>query len=582
MLAKIKFLLHGGAVTSAELATATGANGQLNRVGLREVITSWRDSEMFEAKLETFLRLSLQQYEVRPSVYPYQPQFGPLRGGDPVRRDLITQNFENSYVRTAWRILASRSDFREVVTTRTWQVTTAMLAALVYADQEDFDGEQFRYFSHLNDADYSDWRNVTFVQAANDAVGTAFAQTAAFAASLRAIREGGTIVLKAPRVGFSNSPTFFANWGTNQDNQHRVTTNQTLIVALDSLFETGDTTQQPSLIGLAEDHAEPTTACYQCHRLMDPMRLQFQNVYTVGYRARAEPRTLAPSFAYQGYVDSPATMDAFTSTLVSHPRFPAAWVQKLCMWANTQRCDEEDPEFRRLAEYFTSGFDFLDLVVEVMSSPLITGAASTSSHTESPLFVSISRRNHLCSALEVRLGEARAERCAVERMADPQATPSSCTPNQEVDCERGLARSASELISSDTFGRGNRDFVQASLSDPFNTRALQDLCTEVGGEAIGGNGRTFGASDVPAALDRMAQYIMGLPVEHPRYQDTRATLQRLYDIAVMRPRCDESGRDVVVDNVDEVVCGLGLSAVRALHVPWLFACTSPELAGLGL
>ncbi|MEL7372708.1 MAG: hypothetical protein AAFN74_27535, partial [Myxococcota bacterium] len=463
-LSKLKLLLHGGAVTSAELAAVrNGGNGEdgdrLNRTALREVIASWRDSEGFVFKMKAFLRLSLQQYNF--DIYPYQSQFGPLRGGNPVRRDLLTNNLEEMFIRTAWNIVSSDGDFRQVVTTRTWQVTTAILAALVYADEPAFDGEQFRYFTHLNEADYSDWRDVTFVQETGNSPGPSFTHTAAFANALRAIPNGGTLALSAPRVGFFTSPTFFANWQTNEDNQHRVTTNQTMIVALDRLFETGDTTQQPNLNGLADEHAMPGTACYQCHRLMDPMRLQFQNVYTVGYRARTTPQTTAPSFAFHGYIDAPATMDEFAATIVAHPRFPVAWVQKLCMWANTQRCAEDDPEFIRLVDSFAAHFNFLDLVVEAMSSPLFTGASRTPSASTHPLFVSIARRDHLCLALRTRVREAREEKCAAAREVDPQATPAVCTPRVDIDCDSGIIKNASQLISGDTFGRGNRDFVQS-------------------------------------------------------------------------------------------------------------------------
>jgi len=45
-----------------------------------------------------------------------------------------------------------------------------------------------------------------------------------------------------------------------------------------------------------------------------------------------------------------------------------AWTQKLCYYANSSGCSEDDPEFTRVAKAFTdSSFDFHTLVVELFS-----------------------------------------------------------------------------------------------------------------------------------------------------------------------------------------------------------------------
>jgi len=49
---------------------------------------------------------------------------------------------------------------------------------------------------------------------------------------LPTLRAANEIVVRTPRVGFFSTPAFFANWPTNNSNQHRDTLNQALIVGL--------------------------------------------------------------------------------------------------------------------------------------------------------------------------------------------------------------------------------------------------------------------------------------------------------------------------------------------------------------
>ncbi len=582
-VAKTKFLVHGGPLTDAELAAAQNDDGELDQAALRRLIQEWMSTPQFERKVRDFLQLSLQQYEINPRNQRYRDQFDPItnNNGQPVAidRDAFFANLEASFVRTAWNIVSSRGDFRDVVTTRRWQVTTAMLAALVYADRSNNGRDnRFAQFAHLTPADYSDWRDVTFTAATDESEVPQYANNAAFAASLRSIPDGGSLPLRAPRVGFFNTPTFFESWETNEDNQFRVTANQAVLTALDILFEAGDTTPQSNLNGLAEEHAQPETACYQCHRLLDPMRLEFSNVYTYRYRVRDTIETeLAPSFAFQGYTAAPLNMDEFAQALVSHPRFPVAWVQKLCMWTNSQRCVEDDPEFVRLVNRFSADYDFMGLLLDMLTSPLVTGAEITDTHDGVEFFISVGRSNHMCNALETRIRAARADRCSAE---GPDAAV--CQVRDGIGCdENNTTRSMAQLISSDAYGRGAREFIQESVSGPFNARAMTELCTELADREVGGGNRTFSQQDISGSLDRMVEFIMGLPPTHPRYATARAVLQRSYDIGVNDTACPE-GTDVIEANRTEVVCGYDLSTTRALYIPWILACSSPELAGQGL
>ncbi len=588
-LAKAKYILHGGPMTDDELARVTAPDGTLDREGLRDVITSWRGTPELERKLRDFLRLSLQQdnVDVRGN---YQLQLDPMGGDSVPDRRAVWSNLEESFVHTAWHIVEGGQDFREVVTTRTWRVTTAMLAALVYTEDERtplFSGVRFADLAYLEPGDYEDWRSVTFTQASSPSEVIAFEHSASFVEQLRSIPDGGTLALMAPRVGFFNTPVFFDSWRTNADNQFRVTTSQTLITALDMAFEAGDVTEVTSLNGLADEHAEPGTACYQCHQRLDPMRLQFMNAYSFRNRVLEDRSNfLAPSFSFDGVTAEPQTVDELAGVIANHPRFATAWTQKLCMWANSARCDETDPEFRRVVDVFARDFDLWDLLLELFTSPLVTGAESTVSHERSEFLVVASRTNHLCNAFEVRLDAARADRCEADRAADPMGPePDSCTPRNPVPiCNSSVAtRNVAGILSEDAYVRGEREFVQETLVGPFKGRALSELCTLVARAEVGPwANHTFSPSDPEGALDRMVEFVMGLPPTHPRYEAAREGLAWSLEVAQMTPLCADTGQDLVEDNRDEVVCGLGIEPRRALHVPWAAACGSPDLAGVGL
>ncbi|MGE0788778.1 MAG: hypothetical protein AB7S26_24105 [Sandaracinaceae bacterium] len=589
-LSRVKLLLHGGAMTDEELARVTAPDGSLDREGLRGVIESWRGTPELQRKLQSFLQLSLQQYEVNTGrPYTSQLDMAAMFQTSGIDANALFANLEQSFVRTSWEIVDTDQDFRNVVTTRTWRVTTAMLAALVYmeSDRARRGEDRFQYMAHLTPGDYEDWRSVTFSQARSAGEVMSYENTAGFVSSLRRIPDGGTLPLRAPRVGFFNTPVFFESWETNPDNQFRVTTSQTLITALDLIFEAGDTTEVTSLNGLAEEHAMPDTACYQCHRELDPMRLQFMNVYSFENRSLTDRSdALPPTFAFQGVNAEPQTMDELASVIANHPRFATAWTQKLCMWANSARCDESDPELQRIADGFARDFDLWQLVLEVFTSPLVTASQSTLTHERSEYFISVARANHVCEAFETRLDQARAERCEEERAADPGGLePATCLPRTRgaVCSFSRTARDMAEVLSRDAYSRGARDLVQDSLTGPFNSRALNELCTAYSPREIGTQtDRTFDPNDPEDSLDRMVRYVMGLPVSHPRYEAARAALDRSFDIARATPLCADTGQDLVADNADNVVCGLGLTATRAMYVSWIVACSSPELAGVGL
>lgn len=246
------------------------------------------------------------------------------------------------------------------------------------------------------------------------------------------MRTGGELVLRVPRVGFFSTPAFFANWATNTSNLARVTVNQTLIVALGRSFDDTNNTQPLALPALDKAHAADP-ACYSCHKTLDPMRQVFRQAYTLTYHEQKDP-TQTSMRACLRSTASPRTSRRRKDCARhgSHPRFALAWTQKLCYWANSSPCSENDPEFQRIAAAFeSSGHKWKTLVRELLSSPLVTGTRNTQTFADQGMTISVSRRDQLCNAMSTRLG----------------------VPNL---CALGRAPGLTQLVPSDGFTRGGR------------------------------------------------------------------------------------------------------------------------------
>ncbi len=253
----------------------------------------------------------------------------------------------------------------------------------------------------ITGTDFTDWKMVTIRPPNAGETPTAFWD-------LPTLRTTSTLVMSIPRVGFFSTPAFFANWQTNTSNEMRVTVNQALIVATGASVDGNDTTIPPSTPGLDAAHAAPGTACYGCHQLLDPTRSILSATYSWNYHSQTDT-TLSPVkglFAFEGVINTQMNSVAdFGNTLATHPFFAPAWVQKLCYYANSVACETTDPEFTRIVGVFTSsGYDWNTLVAELLSSPLTTYATPTQTAEDTGDVTAVSRRDHLCAALNVRLG----------------------------------------------------------------------------------------------------------------------------------------------------------------------------------
>ena len=221
---------------------------------------------------------------------------------------------------------------------------------------------------------------------------------------LPALRAAQELVLSTPRVGFFSTPAFFANWQTNTSNQMRVTMNQTLIVALGAQVDGTDITVPPTTPGL--DVAHSTSApCLACHEMLDPLRSIFSATYSWNYHAQDDAAFASQKgmFAFHGVIKPVASIADLGTVLGDHPLFAEAWAQKLCTYANSSPCLHDDPEVQRVVAAFqASGLQWDTLVLELLSSPLVTNATPTATAAANGEVVAVARTAITCARPSTR------------------------------------------------------------------------------------------------------------------------------------------------------------------------------------
>jgi len=392
----------------------------------------------------------------------------------------------------------------------------------------------------LTESDFNDWRPIiiTTATAANPSDIHAFY-------NLPQLRAATSIVLDIPRTGFFSTPAFFANWPTNINNLGRVTTNQTLITALGRSFNPENVSTPLSESGLNAQHADPTSVCYGCHRSLDPMREFFRKTYSLTYHEQLDATELmdVASFSFGGVnvEGGDSSVDALAGILADHAYFPVAWAQKLCVWANSAACSEQDPEFLRIvAAFVASKQSFHVLLHEMMSSPLVTAARYTSTFaTQSPL-VSVARRAHFCQALTVRLG------------LDACNLPDSKKAKQ--------AQLLSSNLPADGYSRGAQIPNLVSAPGLFHRSTVENLCQYIATQVIDAPGAKYQSTNKDVALADFVGNLMSLPAADTRAAPIRTVLDAHYAAAI----------------------AAGAKPTDALQSTFVLACTSPLVTGIGL
>ena len=360
---------------------------------------------------------------------------------------------------------------------------------------------------------------------------------------LKTLRKASEIVARMPRVGFFTTPAFFANWQTNKSNQARDVMNQTLVVALGKSINPVDKGTTTVLDMGDGNHSDPTGPCYGCHQTMDPMRLIFRKNYSYNYHSQEKPQSFsAPNFDFLGEQSPLASLDDLAQTLIKHPNFPTAWVQKLCFYANSDACSEDDPEFIRISKAFVdSKFDFQTLVSDLFSSPIITGAEKTKTRTDLGETVSVARQDHLCASLTNRL-KRTANICA--SIAD--ATKAQAVRNN-IPLDGYLRGAEAPALSTDPtmFFRGAAETVCRIAADLTIDKTPMDL---------------YNSAKKDQAITDFVGNIMGLASGDPTTADATKILQDHFEAAVAK----------------------GATPTQALTSTFVLACTSPTSLAIGL
>jgi hypothetical protein len=390
--------------------------------------------------------------------------------------------------------------------------------------------------SLLTDADFADWRTVRLRPARA-------ADTPPRFYELPRLRTAEELPVRSDRVGFFTTLGFLATWPTNEDNQARVTINQTLITALGQSFD-GATVTDFSPPNLDADHSGPGTPCYGCHQTLDPMREYFRQSYSYGYgeqtdRARREAMA---HFVFRGArAQGTGGVRELAATLAAHPDFAPGWAQKLCFYTNSAPCPAESEAFRGAVDAFrSSGHDLRVLIRSLLASPLVTHADCIEGGTGG--LRSISRQHQLCTALSSRLGIA--DVCGLE------------TPARGRSLLQRRVFAAIGAVPADTFSRGEVEPVTIRETGLFTRATREVVCREVAERAYAEAFRGLGRE---AAIDRIVTRVMGLPEGDPRRAEAL---------------------EIVGEHVAEAIAGRATEA-QAVQSALLVACMSPGLAGVG-
>jgi hypothetical protein len=398
-------------------------------------------------------------------------------------------------------------------------------------------------------SDFSTWKLVTVRAPQSGEAPTTFYDVP----SLRAANE---LVIGTPRPGFFTTPAFGANWPTNTSNQMRVTLNQILIVTTGMAVDGTDVTTMPATTtGMDLEHATEGTACFGCHQTLDPTRAILEKTYSYYYYPQSDGAMLSQKnvmFAFQGVVKPVSSIDDFASTLAAHPAVPAAWAQKLCYWVNSAPCATDDAEFQRVVSVFQgANLSWNALVRELVTSPLVTNTVETRTTALNGEVIAVTRREHLCAALDNRLG--------LDDVCGLDATSKRAQTTVVAQIAGGLP--------SDGYGRGSPIPVLPNQPTLFYRAGLENICETVAAMVIDGkvnasqpNAKMWSSAQPDAAIADFVSTVMALTASDPRSAPATQILQQHFSQAQAQ----------------------GASASDALKSTFVTACLAPSSIGIGM
>lgn len=541
ILNKTKMLVHGGALTEEEWQNYSGKTNDITR--MRALVNSWMETPEGKAKTKFYLMTALNQDMVADSesgaVNGVGSNSGP--GG------ALESNMRDSFALTALDIIDRNRPFTEIATTKRFAVTTGLLVSYAFMDSRAKVTPSYINFLRSNgiSSDYTDWRFVNFEQSDETPISHLDITT------LRSIKNNSTIKFGIPRVGYFTTPAFLGKYRSNDDNQFRVTINQTLIAGLSQTFSPSDTTHQPDLVHMDSAHVAPGTDCFQCHRLMDPMREVFGNHMNYNYKYKAGGSSVWSSFSFFGQIKPLKDFADLGSAIATHPSFHTAWTQKLCVALNTTKCLETDPEFIRISNLFkANGYNFKTLYAELLLSGLVTGSKATLTSSSAGFDVARTRKTHICQNMNIRQMQIQQKRNIAVSAYDEGK--SLCKDNNAIDS-----------IGDDYTIRGTTDVVNSFPTDAIARQGIERTCAIMAAKIIDAK-KTLEHRNVNTlneSVELIVEFIAGLPKSHPRHENFKNALFTIHDYNTKT---------------------LSMSYTNSLKELFTFACVSPDFIGIGL
>lgn len=589
VLTRVKYLLDGGALRSEELEIASGPDGELLQEGLETLVETWISGDRFLEKRRQFLEQQLQQTPIDQNYY------NQFRNTRPNSMKPIREAFSQSLIRTAERIIDHGEDFRSIVNTNTWEVTTIILLALKMADtpMELKPNGVWPKNNAINDIKYvttsdmglydreedsEDWRTVTLIHNP-DLTGMTTEEEildSANAEMLRDIPDGGSMELRTPRIGFFTSPAFFQTWQTNRDNDFRVVINQAMIVATGMTFSPGDSTPLTGDLDAVDSDLFPSeSTCYGCHKNLDTMRPAFLAHYdNINTRHTESDSSLPnPGFSFKEQSVEIDGLHDWAGALADHPNFAMAWVLKLCQWASSTECSATDEHIVDLAQSFVaSGYDMTKLFTEFFASPLVTMTSNRVDTRAPGAQVSVARFGHYCHAMRARLSDIR----------EAQGHENLLPERLDICSKDSPAAILSASIPKDQVVRGSVALHQPRDYTPMVSISFEGMCAISAEKVVEAHGRAaLHPDDSDLALELINEHLLGFPLGTAQHQRTADMLQRYFTALTASPECGSPGDFQISLSAEEPTCGLRLSDEDALRDLWTMACQSPSMTGVG-
>jgi hypothetical protein len=196
-------------------------------------------------------------------------------------------------------------------------------------------------------------------------------------------------------------------------------------------------------------------------------------------------------------------------------------------------------------------------VKEVFSSPLTTNATPTAT-TALAEIVSVSRRDHLCAAIEYRLG-----------LPDPCGLSIISVANAQKTTIDQIAGG----LPSDGYGRGSTIPVLPNAPTLFYRAGVENICEAVAAMVIDpktgslpAGATSWQSSDPTTAVADFVSLIMAITPSDPRSSQMQSILMSHFNtvLATVSPS------------------GKNFTATQALESTFVAACLSPSFVGIGM